>query len=117
VPPQIKALIDFVVNESQTYTTRHYTGKDPTASKELRNLCDEKLKELFGWSSEELVTGLVRICEMLQTCDSGAYILYGIIRDEGSGHYYHGGNSVWTKGFKAPTDLGRREIHWDNPEM
>lgn len=117
IPQNIQALMNFIVNESQTYTTDHYVCQNPNMSEKLRTLCAEKLEELFGKSSEELVTGLVRICEILQTCDSGAYTLYGITRDEKTGHYYYNGNANWTKGFKFPTDLAKRELHFDSPEM
>ena len=75
------------------------------------------LSESMGQSvSENDVAGLVRICEILQTCDSGAYTRYAVTRDEKRKVYYYNGNDRFTDSFQKPSDISKRKLRLKNPE-
>ena len=116
MPPAIQELMLFIINESQSYTTDYYVNKNVVAEYELRRICEKKLTQLFGSSSESLVDGLVGACKMLQTCDSAAYTRYAVTRDSKTGVYYWNGNDRFTQGFKPPVDLQRQQAMFYEPE-
>ena len=105
VDPKIEEIIQFIIGDSQSHTTNYFVMKDANAIKLLRDDCANVLMNVTGKvPSENMVNGLVNICKILQTCDSGSYTAYGVIRDEKTDVYYRGGNYSWTRGFKKPTD-------------
>lgn len=116
MPPAIQELMLFIINESQDYTTDFYVNKNVVAEYQLKKLCERKLRELFGQSSESLVDGLVGVCKMLQTCDSGAYTRYAVTRDTDTGVYYWNVNNRFTKGFKTPADMKGMQAEFYEPD-
>lgn len=112
VDPRLQKLLLFVIGESQKFTTDYLVKGNDNKWGELREKCGEILKEVFP---EQEVTSrgkisLQAICEILQTCDSGAYTRMGITRDKKTGKYYFNGNDRFTESFKTPTDpAGRKQ--------
>jgi len=118
VDPKVEKLMQFIIGDSQNYTTQYYVMKNVGAKRMLYNACLSSLREALGEEpSENQVNGLASICKILQTCDSGAYTAYGVVRDSKTNVYYRGGNYAWTRGFKTPQDLRRKaDMRFNEPE-
>ena len=111
-------LIRFVIGESQQYTTYYYVYKDLSALDKLKERCFDVLSQAFGDTpSPEMIDGLVGVCTMMQTCDSGAYTPQGIIRDSKSNLYYRGVNARFQQSFQEPPDLQKRAQHLKDPKV
>lgn len=115
IPQNIQNLLLFIIGDSQNYTTEYYVKKNVIAEYMLKQAVDAKLKECFNKSSSDVIDGVVSLCKMLQTCDSGAYTRYGVTRDKKTGIYYRNGNDGFTKGFKPPADLKRQSLVFYEP--
>ena len=118
IDSKIEQIIQFIIGPSQAHTTNYYVCKDLYARQMLIDDCRNVLLSVTGRKpSEDEVVGLANICKILQTCDSGAYTAYGVIRDEKTDVYYRGGNYSWTKGFKTPTDARMKsDMRFIEPE-
>ena len=113
IPQNIQQLLQFVIGESQIYTTALYVKKDKYASVRLEQRCSEVLREAFGKNPQkDIVSGFCAMCRMLQTCDSAAYTRYGITRDSKTGIYYRNANDRFTKGFVVPSDLTHQKMRF-----
>lgn len=110
INPNAEKLLHYIIDESQMYTTGYFIRKMPSAYDALRVTCTKTLKEAGVEPTKELVEGLMFVCEMLQTCDSGSYTRYGITRDKVTGEYYRNGNNTFTKSFSTPKDVRCRRL-------
>jgi len=109
VNPKIEPIIQFIIGKSQSYTTNYFVMKDVSAYQMLLDDCEEVLMHATGEiPDKKLTSGLANICKILQTCDSGAYTAYGVVRDSKTGVYHRGGNYSWTRGFRLPKDARRK---------
>lgn len=118
IEDKISKLIQFIIGDSQNYTTQYYVMRNTKAHDLLLESCKEQLKEILGFEpTDSMVNGLSSICKILQTCDSGAYTAYGVVRNSETGVYHRGGNYAWTKGFKEPTDPRKKsDLRFIEPE-
>lgn len=106
IPSKVSKLIEFITIDSQEFTSDYYVRHNKYAQFKLQQEASRILNELTGVSpSDELVRGLMGICKILQTCDSGAYTRYGITRDSKTGYFYYNGNDRFTGAIKKPSDL------------
>ena len=112
VPQNYRSIINFVINDSQSYTSelyfadRAYLSKEDNIeakwniTKELASRCRETLEENLGSTpTADEIIGLERLCILLQQCDSGAYTIYATINDE-KGFAYKGGSERFTRSFE-----------------
>jgi len=79
VPDNFRKLVDFVINESQKFTTAIVLKEGPKKYNinALSSACVIAFKKSFGrLPCEKELEGLKEICIMLQSCDSGAYTRY-----------------------------------------
>ncbi|MGN0961838.1 MAG: hypothetical protein ACI4PF_06560 [Christensenellales bacterium] len=141
VSDEASQLINFIVTETQSYTTRYYVGNDKNALKELEDKTRAFLSEwlnknpstrsLEKWlnnapdvirnkflrrktPTEGMVNGIMNIARVLQTCDSASYTQYATIRDANTGIRYSGGNKQWGKGFVVDEkDGGRLSVRFN----
>ena|GEM_PF-7068466 len=101
IAPEYQNLIQFVIGQSQTYTSNILLGRSDKSSTmaELQNACKSAFVDALGHepSSEEL-DGLKRICIILQECDSGAYTRYAAIQED-NGMMVGGANDRFTESF------------------
>ena len=117
VHPDVQKIMHFIIEESQDYTTRLYVRHESDANEELKKECEKiLLKTTRTKPSENLVNGLINICKILQTCDSGAYTTYGVVKNQRTGIYHYGGNASWAKGFKKPDDLSHGRLRFNSSD-
>ena len=117
LPRDVEIIIRFIMGPSQVYTSRYYIDKDKSAEHDLYVKCAELLTRLYGISpTDEQIKGLMGMCVMLQTCDSGAYTRYGITRDKETGVYYRNGNDRFTESFEKPADIGKKRLRLKEPK-
>ncbi len=113
----VKNMLIFAIVEGQKYTSQYYIHKRKDAFKKLEERCCEVLAEnLKRKPTEAEILGFVKICKIIQNCDSGAYTRYGITRDEKTGKYYRNGNDMFTKSFHIPTDIRKRAQYMIEPD-
>lgn len=99
-------IIDFIF-KTQKHTTDFYVGKNPNALEELDASCKGLLKEYGIEDKEGLSESLTQFARVLQTCDSGAYTIYGKTRKTGTDTYFQNGNKAWSREF-VNTEHGYR---------
>ena len=113
----LKNMLIFAIVEGQKYTSQYYIHKRTDALEKLKKRCSEVLAEnLKREPTEAEISAFVKICKIIQNCDSGAYTRYGITRDEKTGKYYRNGNDMFTKSFHTPTDIRKRAQHMIEPD-
>lgn len=99
-------LMDFLIFDSQQYTTAYYVKKNKYAMSRLNIEAQKALSQYLGREATEgEVRGLVGIAKVLQTCDSGAYTRYGVTRDTRLGVSYNNGNNRFTESMEEPKDV------------
>jgi len=114
----MQQLLLYIIGDSQAFTTSYYVEKNAKAIEELRNNMAKTLKIALNRDlSDGEISGLVDICKILQTCDSGAYTRYGVTRKEGTKFYYYNGNDRFTKGFDLPQGLNKKSLRMIEPEQ
>lgn len=105
-----KKLMEFLILESQNYTTDYYFRKNKDSFNQLIFKSKQVLKETTGEKpTNGMVEALCSLAVILQTCDSGAYTRYGITRDQENNFKYFNGNDRFTASMKEPTDLRRKK--------
>ena len=99
-------IIDFVF-KTQKCTTEFYVLDNQNALEELDNSCKTLLKEYGIPDKDGLSESLTQFARILQTCDSGAYTIYGKTRKFGTDIYYQNANLKWSEEF-VKTEQGYR---------
>lgn len=99
-------VMDFVLY-TQQFTSDYYVRKDANAMANLYEVCKKLAVKYKLPEDSNLPRTLSQLARILQTCDSGAYTLYGKTRKWGTKMYYQNGNEQWTKGF-VKTEQGYR---------
>jgi hypothetical protein len=97
-----KKLADFITDitqKAQVITTSYYVIKNKFALDTLDKFSKNLLEKYDFNDNQENVDGLSLMSRVLQTCDSGAYTLYGKTRNPRTNKYYSNLNEEWTKGF------------------
>lgn len=117
IPKKLQTILKFMISESQIYTSQYFIKQDKEGIVNLKKRCTEILNSLVHKPSSDMINGLMNMCIMLQTCDSGAYTRYGITRDEKTNCFYRNGNDRFTQTFKNPPDIASRKLilKVDNP--
>lgn len=92
-------LITDITQKAQVITTSYYVLKNKSALDTLDNFSKNLLEKYDFNDKQENVDGLSLMSRVLQTCDSGAYTLYGKTRNPRTNKYYSNLNEEWTKGF------------------
>ena len=95
-----RQLLDFVINDSQFYTSEVLKGTGTKSG--ITTACYQAYKQIFGKEpSTNEIEGLKNLCVMLQQCDSGAYTRYSAVPHQNgqSKHYVGGGNDIFTDSF------------------
>ena len=111
IPANLQNLLLFIIGDSQTLTSEYYVKKDIASKTALHHAAGKTLSTILRRSdvNEDLVRGLVRICEIVQTCDSGAYTTRATTRghshDAAEGIYYHNANTRFEQNFAPATNL------------
>lgn len=118
IPSEVQDMLLFVIGDSQTYTTDYFVIKNAKAIDNLKISASEMLKmSLKRQPTEKEIDGLVEVCKIMQTCDSGAYTRYAITRKEGTNEYYYNGNDRFTLAFENPAGLDKRKLKMKEPEQ
>lgn len=107
VQPELCDFIEDFIFESQKWTSAYYINNDDSALQSLLETCKELLVKYNLEFDDNIVNGLMQMARILQTCDSGAYTLYGKTRRWDTMNYYNNGNYSWTQGF-VETEFGYR---------
>ena len=92
-------LITSIAKKLEQLTTSYYVLDNDGA---LPTLDEYSQKLLVGCGFEGTKTetdGLTTIARILQTCDGGAYTIYGKTRDERTNTYHYNYNTDWSLGF------------------
>lgn len=92
-------LINYLTQSLEQVTTNYYVAKNL----DLLPVLDEyslKVLEKCGLdNSQKMVDGLSVMARVLQTCDGGAYTIYGKTRDARTNIYHQNFNWEWSLGF------------------
>jgi len=118
LPENMKNILLYVIGDSQSYTSAYYVNKNINAITSLKLELDRLLeKELGREPTRQEVEGLLEVCKIIQTCDSGAYTRYGVTKDNKRKVFYYNGNDSFTSSFEKPTGLTKRKIKMKVPEQ
>jgi len=101
ISSKYRKLIKFIITDSQTFTTDILMGRGDKKDllSKLKKSCEEAFIIAFGRiPSRRELSGLSRICIILQECDSGAYTRYAKIEDDRK--VVGGANDRFTQSFE-----------------
>lgn len=96
---QLAFFITNITQKLELATTSYYIRDNDYALEILDNFAKIFLKENNFDCSTQNIDALSTIARVLQTCDSGAYTIYGKTRDVITNLYHPNLNKEWTKGF------------------
>lgn len=117
INPETCEFMRFIIQDSQRYTTDYYVRHDITALDKMNESCAVAYKNAFGREpSHADLVGIKSLATALQTCDSGAYSLKGISRDQETGIYHFNGNPDFGKDMEMPMDIAKRKMHFCDPK-
>ena len=98
IDAKAEELVLFVISESQEYTSGYYIYGKQDSLYQLEKRCKEVLADYIGRDpTKEEVRGLMKVCEILQTCDTAAYSLCSVTRDVKRNVCYYNGNEDFTQ--------------------
>jgi len=118
VSDQATQIVEYLVCESQKYTTEYFIRKNPQAMENFKLRTGEKLQEIFNNRvSIRMIKAVCSMGVMLQTCDSGAYTRYGITRDQDDNFKYFNGDDRFTMSMEKPTDMRGKKQRLVSPEL
>lgn len=113
VKEKYQGLIDFIITDSQEYTSQYYFDKSSYYAhtkqqvatlkqqliKQFLSRCKEELKKVIDREpTEDEVQAIMNICMILQNSDSAAYTRFAKVKTGSS--YSYAGNESFTKSFK-----------------
>lgn len=111
IPANLQNLLLFIIGDAQKLASEYYVKKDASSKTLLHRAAEKELSAILrqGNVNDDLVRGLVRICEIVQTCDSGAYTTRATTRghsnDAAQDIYYHNANTEFEQNFTPATNL------------
>ena len=111
---QTSELINFIILDSQKYTSELYVYRNTGAEQQLLNSIKEKYVQIYNVEpTETQINGIASMCKILQTCDSYSYTPGAVIRRTGEhGDFYvRGANN----NFARNSVVTRNGIEYTNP--
>lgn len=87
---------------------------NPKPNEDMHNLATNTLKEYLGSDdvTEQQINAFIAMCDMLQTCDGGAYTSIAVTRREGKGWFRNAPS--YNESFAPPIQPGKRDIQYRN---
>ncbi len=109
-------LIHAVIGDGERYAfMMDVRGEGQQAVEAIRGLAKKTL-EKFGRKevSDNLITGFIEMCRILQVCDGGAYTSMAITR-KGEWRGRHRNAPSFNSSFAYPVGMGKRDLRLRNP--
>lgn len=109
IDAKTSALLISLVGDGMELATKSAVFRNDRRLQDLRRYGENSLEAFTGTKPDEaMVDGYLDLCEMLATCDGGAYTTMAVTRKAGAG--WHRNVGTFNNSFEAPTGLGRRDL-------